>query len=135
MIIQQIFYKKTFRLGIKLALFITCIGVMIVSLTDASLNAIGTIYALTGVLAASLYQIWVGTKQEDLQMNSFQLLYYQAPISGLILLAIFPFLDDMTLLREYVVTQSALLAIGSSCILAFLVNLSTFMLIGSTSVM
>jgi len=37
----------------------------------------------------------VGSKQKDLQANSMQLLYYQAPMSSLMLLVIIPFFEPI----------------------------------------
>lgn len=56
-IIQQFFYNQSFSTPIKLSLVLTCCGVVAVSLTDVSMNVLGTIYAIGGVLAASLYQV------------------------------------------------------------------------------
>jgi solute carrier family 35 protein E3 len=118
---------------IKLSLFVTCIGVVITSATDVQVNFIGTVFAAAGVIVTSYYQIWVGTGQKDLGVNSMQLLYYQAPISAVILLFTVPFVDDMGALMEYEWTTSATFGVVASAILAFFVNLSTFLIIGKTS--
>ena len=133
MVIQTLFYNQSFSNPIKAALAVTCVGVMITTATDVQVNFIGSFYAVTGVLVTSLYQIWVQTGQKDLQVNSMQLLYYQAPISALILLVCVPFMDDMETLWKFDWTASAVTGIVSSAILAFFVNLSTFLIIGKTS--
>ena len=38
---------------------------------------------------------WVGSKQHEFQANSMQLLYYQAPLSGLLLMIAIPFLEPV----------------------------------------
>lgn len=38
---------------------------------------------------------WVGAKQHELQVNSMQLLYYQAPMSSAMLLFIIPFFEPV----------------------------------------
>ena len=93
----------------------------------------GTLVAIAGVLVTSFYQIWVGTEQKDLEANALQLLYYQAPVAALMLVPVIPLLDDMALLREYEVTSSTLGLLVASCSVALFVNLSTFLVIGSTS--
>ncbi|KAI8906359.1 triose-phosphate transporter family-domain-containing protein [Gorgonomyces haynaldii] len=133
LLIQFVFYKIRFQREILLSLGVTCIGVVVAGLTDVQFNWFGCFLALAGVLAASLYQIWIGTKQKDLGVNSFQLLLYQAPLSGFMLLAVFPFLDDMELFLAYDLSISCITHIAISCLLAFLVNLSTFLIIGRTS--
>lgn len=36
---------------------------------------------------------WVGEKQHELQLNSMQLLYYQAPLSACMLMLVIPFIE------------------------------------------
>ena len=38
---------------------------------------------------------WVGSKQHEFQANSMQLLYYQAPLSGMLLMIAIPFLEPV----------------------------------------
>ena len=133
MVIQTIYYHKTFSNLIKGSLFITCIGVVITVATDVQFNWVGTFFAAAGVAVTSLYQIWVGTGQQDLGVNSMQLLYYQAPISVFLLLFVIPIVDDMQGLFNYEWSNSSLFGIFFSAVLAFFVNLSTFLIIGKTS--
>nr|XP_013803485.1 PREDICTED: solute carrier family 35 member E3 [Apteryx mantelli mantelli] len=53
------------------------------------------VFAALGVLVTSLYQVWVGAKQHELQVNSMQLLYYQAPMSSAMLFCIIPFFEPV----------------------------------------
>ncbi|TPX33958.1 hypothetical protein SeMB42_g07400 [Synchytrium endobioticum] len=127
-------YKMTFSTPVKAALAVTCLGVVIASVTDFQLNLTGTIFALAGVLVTSFYQIWVGTKQKDLGVNSMQLLYYQAPISALMLVPCIPILDDLRALFKYDWSTQVISFIFLSACLAFFVNISIFLVIGKTSV-
>jgi len=130
-IIQSTWYGEVFSLKIKASLLLTCVGVAIATVTDAEANAFGTFVAASALLITCMYQIWVGTKQKELECNSYQLLYYQAPISAVMLVPIVPLFDDM---RNFVMpsTETQLVIFGSS-VLAFLVNLSIFLVIGKTS--
>lgn len=140
-VIQTIWYNETFSLKIKLSLAVTCVGVIIGTVTDTEANLIGTIVALSALLITSLYQIWVGTKQKELECNPYQLLYYQAPISALILIPIVPVLDLWLPDKDpeappkvfEMPNGAAMIAIVISSTLAFLVNLSIFLVIGKTS--
>ncbi|TPX32784.1 hypothetical protein SmJEL517_g04179 [Synchytrium microbalum] len=132
-VIQTFYYNMTFSTPVKLALTVTCIGVIISSATDVQLNVTGTFFALTGVLVTSLYQIWVGTKQKDLGVNSMQLLYYQAPLSAILLVPVVPILDDVGALFAYEWSVGAIVSIMISAIFAFFVNISIFLVIGKTS--
>lgn len=133
-VIQTLFYQESFSVKIKLSLALTCVGVGIATVTDAEANLIGTIFALSALLITSMYQIWVGTKQKELECSSYQLLYLQAPISALMLIPFIPLMDDH--LGDLLVnppSQGTIIAILMSSILAFLVNLSIFLVIGKTS--
>lgn len=129
--IQTVWYNETFSLKIKASLALTCIGVIVSTVTDSEANMIGTIVALSALLVTSMYQIWVGTKQKELECNPYQLLYFQAPISALLLVPLVPVMDPVATFE--MPTGNALWAILASSVLAFLVNLSIFLVIGKTS--
>ncbi|CUF15972.1 transmembrane protein, putative [Bodo saltans] len=131
-VIQTLFYNETFPTNIKLSLALTCVGVAIATVTDSEANLIGTLVAISALLVTCMYQIWVGTKQKELECNSYQLLYWQAPISAVILVPIIPLLDDLSTLSEWP-NSDAVTAIIISSLLAFLVNISIFLVIGKTS--
>eukprot|EP00759_Apiculatamorpha_spiralis_P013350 PhF_6_TR20008/c0_g1_i1/m.29210/K15285/SLC35E3; solute carrier family 35, member E3 len=129
--LQTLFYGETFSNPIKMSLFIICVGVAISTVTDVQLNFLGTMIASLGVLVTSQYQIWVGTKQKELELNSMQLLMYQAPISAGMLVPLVPMLDKVSNLTMPSTATVGMILI--SCFFAFLVNLSTFLVIGKTS--
>jgi solute carrier family 35 protein E3 len=122
-IIQSTLFNVKFSAILKLSLLVTCMGVGVVSVTDFQLNLVGAIVALAGVLAGSFYQIWVGTKQKELGVNSMQLLYYQSFISMLILTVCIPLIDNARELIKYQHTTSSIFWILLSACLAFFVNL------------
>lgn len=62
-----------------------------------------------------------------------QLLSYQAPLSALLLVGFVPIFDDYKAILSYKMTLLAAAAISTSAFLAFLVNMSTFMIIGKMS--
>ena len=129
--IQSIFYGKEYSKLTKLSLIVICVGVTIASVTDIQINLLGTIIALSGVLVTSLYQIWVGTQQKELSANSMQLLYYQAPMSVIILIPLAFIFEDIGRLKAYEISWPSLVAIISSAFLAFFVNISVFLIIGN----
>ena len=132
-LIQIVFYKISFSRFVLASLAITCIGVPVSGSADVQFNVFGCIIALMGVLTNSVYQVWIGTRQKELGANPYQLLYYQAPISAVILLFFAPFVDDFDQLHEYQWSVSRVCYICISALLAFLVNISTFLVIGHTS--
>ncbi|CAN7989473.1 unnamed protein product, partial [Ixodes hexagonus] len=112
------------------------LGVYLTTCFDIRFNVLGTTYALIGVLVTSLYQVWVGEKQKEFQVNSMQLLFYQAPLSALLLLFVVPvveppWLNDGFLSHRWTLPQMVLVFLTG--VVAFLVNLSIYWIIGNTS--
>lgn len=81
-----------------------CLGVALISYYDVkpppppgapvkSDGALGVIVALGSVFISGIYTVWVGTYQRKYEVNGFQLLYNQAPIGGVVLLYIVPWVD------------------------------------------
>lgn len=62
-----------------------------------------------------------------------QLLSYQAPLSAILLVGFVPVFDDFKGIMSYKMSVLAAVAISTSAFLAFLVNMSTFMIIGKMS--
>lgn len=112
------------------------IGVFLNSYYDVKFNILGIIYASIGVLVTSLYQVWVGEKQHEFQVNSMQLLYYQAPLSSALLFLVVPFIEPEVYSFHGALGEWPLEVVGMvllSGVVAFMVNLSIFWIIGNTS--
>ena len=136
--IQEKFFGVPLPMPLKLTLALECLGVMIGTVTDVSVNFAGLVFAVLGLLGATYYQIFVKTKQKALGADSFQVLHYQAPQSMLLVACMTPMFDNVYGaggLLEHLQSMSfeliVALIIGSS--LAFCVNLSVFLVIGRTS--
>ncbi|XP_072915650.1 solute carrier family 35 member E3 [Hemitrygon akajei] len=133
--IQTFYYRKTFSTRIKLTLIPITLGVVLNSYFDVQFNFLGILFATLGVLVTSLYQVWVGAKQHELQVNSMQLLYYQAPMSSAILMFVVPFFEPVIgeggIFGKW--SGTAVMMVLFSGIIAFLVNLSIYWIIGNTS--
>ena len=132
-VIHMLFYKRYLSSGETLALFMVCVGVAIATEANLELNLAGVITGLLGVVSSSVYQIWVETKQHDFNCSPAQLLYYQAPISCLMLLPMIYLTEPIPDIVAFRFTMGSSLAIFGSAVLAFLVNLSTYIVIGATS--
>ncbi|XP_071807532.1 solute carrier family 35 member E3-like isoform X2 [Asterias amurensis] len=135
LVIQTLFYDKTYSTKIKLTLIPITLGVITNSCYDVRFNVKGTMYAVLGVLVTSLYQVWVGTKQKEFQVNSMQLLYYQAPLSACILAVTVPFFEPVFGAGGVFSAwepNAIYLVLASGCV-AFSVNLSIYWIIGNTS--
>lgn len=141
-VIQYFTYGVTLQWQLVLTLIPTIAGVFVANANDMEFNVMGTVFAGLGIVSTSMYQLLVKSKQQDLKtpkgekINSFQLLYHQAPLSALMVLSVCPFFDDLWSeqgLYNYVWTQETVVLILISCCLAFCVNLSIFLVIGKTS--
>jgi len=135
-VIQLLLFGVALHNRLKVALIPICVGVAMATVSDVEVNMPGTIFAVAGIISTSMYQIWVKSKQQDLQLDSYQLLFLQAPTSALLVFILSfmfePWFGENSI-TSYDYTFEAMTAIGASCLLAFLVNLSIFMVIGRTS--
>lgn len=136
MAIQTMYYEKTFSGRVKLTVIPITIGVCLNSYYDVKFNLLGILFATVGVFVTSLYQVWVAEKQHEFQMNSMQLLYYQAPLSAGLLMVIIPFIEAPLFsfhgaLGSY--PKEAVMLVLLSAVIAFSVNLTIFWIIGNTS--
>ncbi|XP_076076931.1 solute carrier family 35 member E3-like isoform X2 [Mytilus galloprovincialis] len=135
-IIQERFYARSFSTQVKLTMIPIAIGVFLNSFYDVKFNLLGIIYASLGVFVTSLYQVWVGEKQHEFQVNSMQLLYYQAPLSSAMLFVVIPFVEPDVWSFHGALGEWPIHVIGMvllSGVVAFMVNLSIFWVIGNTS--
>jgi solute carrier family 35 protein E3 len=106
------------------------------TVTDIELNFWGVMWAIAGIISTSFYQIWVKSKQQDLGLDSYQLLFLQAPPSALLVFALSAVSEPISGpggLLDYAYTYSSLSAILGTAVLSFCVNLSIFLVIGKTS--
>lgn len=84
------------------------------------------------MLITAIYQILVEYYQKTYNCDSLQLLFYQAPLSGLLILIFLPFFEPLSNLGQHMNsdTLTLLLLCGTA---AFFVNFSIFWVIGNLS--
>jgi solute carrier family 35 protein E3 len=88
--------------------------------------------ALTSVVFTAIYQILVEHYQKIYNCDLLQLLFYQAPLSGLLLLLFLPFFEPLSGLEKFM--NWNMLSLVLLCgIIAFFVNFSIFWVIGNLS--
>jgi solute carrier family 35, member E3 len=109
-----------------------CGGVVLVSYYDTkavtrehvkTTSVAGMIFAFAGVLASSLYTVWIGSYQKKFEMSSMQLLFNQAPISAFLLLYIIPFTDQPPVWSQLPIWKWKLIVMVSSRGIPFLIGL------------
>uniref|UniRef100_A0A2C9JPH4 Sugar phosphate transporter domain-containing protein n=1 Tax=Biomphalaria glabrata TaxID=6526 RepID=A0A2C9JPH4_BIOGL len=133
--VENYFYGKHVSTKVKLTWIPVTIGVVLSSVYDVKFNITGIIFASLAVLINSLYQVLVAERQHYFQVNSVQLLYYQAPRSALLLLFVIPFFEPSYSLDGFYFNWSleVLVAVFLSACVAFVVNVSLFWLITNTT--
>ena len=95
MIIGQVFYNRKFSALSQLAAVPIIAGVFLYSYFDIAFRQVGIAIGLVAVVVTAFYQVLVSEKQKELQMDSMQLLLYQAPMSAFMLTLVFPFLEPV----------------------------------------
>ena len=131
-VISWQYYKTKYSQMVILSLVPVVVGVCTHSVNDIQLTLMGTLIASIGVMAASLYQVWVGERLKDLDMSSQQLLYYQAPLSAILLVPLIFIKESLPSYNTSEEQRVALLAVFASGIVAFAVNLSVYWVIKNT---
>jgi solute carrier family 35 protein E3 len=131
--IQFFWYNVQIPSSQLLSLVPVCVGVILATVSSVDTNWRGSLYGLLGIVSTSIYQIWVKTEQNRLGCSSEQLLIYQAPLSGLLLVLIAPFFEDLSKFSAQTFSLECIFWTTCSSLLAFLVNLSIFLVISRTS--
>ncbi|KAK4227936.1 solute carrier family 35 member E3 [Podospora fimiseda] len=135
-----VLYRATLPKGAIIALIPACIGVGMVSYYDSlpaadanvkTTSTLGVIFAFSGIVASSLYTVWIASYHRKLQMSSMQLLFNQAPVSAIMLLYVIPFVDTFPESWSVVPTNKWLLILMSG-LYASLINISQFFIIAQT---
>jgi solute carrier family 35 protein E3 len=151
MIISWLFFKAHYPVPIVISFIPVFVGTLISTYYDLQLNMFGLICksfidislplislellssgATISVFFTAMYQILIEYYHQTYNCDSLQLLFYQAPLSGLILLIFLPFFEPITDLSNFLnyETMSLVLLCG---IVAFFVNFSIFWVIGNLS--
>mmetsp|Transcript_10648 Transcript_10648/g.44392 ORF Transcript_10648/g.44392 Transcript_10648/m.44392 type:complete len:196 (-) Transcript_10648:414-1001(-) len=102
------------------------------------LNLTGTIFAISSVVVTSFYQIWSGALQKGLDADALQLQTYNAPLSALFIMPLLPVFDNYMVKDPNAIWSFPFNPLNSSLIfltglIAFLVNVSIFLVIGKSS--
>ena len=101
-VIDFLIYRKSMPRMAAYMLVPICLGIGLLSYCEAvpqdeidmkRTSSLGVFFAFTGVLATSIYTVWIKVFHDRLQMSSMQLLSNTAPCGALILLYIIPFSD------------------------------------------
>ncbi|KXT05528.1 hypothetical protein AC578_3710 [Pseudocercospora eumusae] len=114
-----------------IAVLVTCVGVGLVSVQSVKSNFFGTVVACAAFTTTACYQIWIGKKMEDLEVDAPQLLLNQCATAVWLLIPVsyaFDVFPDFSTIPA----QTLMFLFGGGIVASFL-NLSQFMIIGRTS--
>lgn len=125
-------HGATYTVPLLGALTVVCIGGIIATVhLDATFHVAGAFTALCALLFSSAYYILIQSKHKELECNSWQLLYYHAPLSALMLIPVALRFDDATAMMQQGIPETQLLLIlGVTSGVAFVANMTTFLIIG-----
>ena len=132
-ILEYIFYQKTVSWPILMTLIPITFGVGLATVNDFSVNTKGILFAAGAVVATALAQIFTSTYQKQLDCNALQLLIHTAPIISFGMLCMIPLFDDIKALQQAIITIPLIGHIIVSCLFAFGVNVSNYLVLGKTS--
>ncbi|XP_022656144.1 solute carrier family 35 member E3-like isoform X1 [Varroa destructor] len=135
MVIQTWCYAYRFSRTVVLSLVPIVFGVYLNCQFDLSFNALGSMFALSAVVITSMYQVFVGEKQKELQVSSMQLLWYQAPMSVVLLLIAALVFESPLQWLAHSWSFNDLFMVLLTGLVAFVVNLTSYWIIGNTSPM
>ena len=110
------------------ALGTVCIGVALTCYGDIDTSVLGVLVALASVLVMASCQVFIGSKQVELDVSPAQLLLNHAPVVAGLLLIFVPFTDTLPRLLD--IGFDAWLLLLLSGVGALFVNLSEFWIIG-----
>jgi drug/metabolite transporter (DMT)-like permease len=130
-LLNFLIFRKTISSAMLLSIISVCVGVALTSSRAALSNPLGAIVAVVAFTVTALYQIWIGKKIVDLNVSAPQLLLNQAPVSVLLLACLVPFVDTMPDITQ--IEPHVLLTLLGSAVIASILNLSQFLIIGRTS--
>lgn len=145
--VQTAFYGATFSDGVKSSVVPLTAGIAIATAGEAevSVSLPGLACAVGAIVATARYQIQVGSLTKDLGLNNLQLVLNMMPGATIIVMCLAPIVDGIgmgavaaqaPLAPEDAMADGgtgAFAAVMFSAVLAFGVNVTTFLLIGHTS--
>ncbi|KAL0928890.1 hypothetical protein M5K25_000820 [Dendrobium thyrsiflorum] len=135
-LLETLFFRKTFSRSIQLSLVILLLGVGIATVTDLQLNVLGSVLSLLAVITTCIAQIMTNNIQKRFKVTSTQLLYQSCLYQALTLVTTGPFVDWLLTNQNvfaFKYTPQVLVFIVLSCLISVSVNFSTFLVIGKTS--
>jgi solute carrier family 35 protein E3 len=104
-----------------------------VVVNEATFSSTGFVWAVIGVVSTSVAQIFFAPLQKDLGLNAMQLLFHLSPWMTFGSFIIIPLFEDIEALKAVKVTGSVISNITLSCLMAVLLNITNYLVLGWAS--
>lgn len=137
---------RTYSTQIVLSLFFTSLGVALATVTDFEVNVRGTVLSAMSIVATAKYQILQGAKQHEHRVSAMQITHSVSwPQTSIAFFAAFvldvwhPWVKGHMLLKSDGLLEfdlknsSAPIWLLACCMIAVVMNISTYGLLGKTS--
>lgn len=132
-VIEYMWLKKVYSAGIYASIAVLVLGVCVATVSSVNFSRLGILHGSLGSVTTAVYQIITKKVQTENDVSALQLLQHAMPYSGVFAALFAVFSDNLDRLPETVFTPTLTNGVIASCILAFGVNLTTFLIIGKTS--
>jgi solute carrier family 35 protein E3 len=132
-VIESVWHRKRESWTTLFSLVPMCLGIFMSISAEVNVSAAGVAWAAAAAITSALYGVMVRSKQVELGATAVQLLFYQAPVSAVMLLLAVPWMDGVGSLAAFPWTSTVVRNILLSCAPALAVNLSFMFFCGKTS--
>ena len=132
-VLNFIVFKASIDLKTALCLLSVCFGVALTNTGEGAYKTtiLGSTVAIAAFIATAVYQIWIQKKHRELRVTSPQLLLCQAPLGVALLTLFVPYSDHLP--NPKTVPGSGWCVLLASALMASILNLTAFLVIGRTS--
>ncbi len=132
-LLERLTYGEKVPKKVQLTLVPVILGVGIATVSDTSLNFIGTIYAILAVLCTTCAQVFTSRFQKELNFDGLQLLYHTSPIISLGMLFFGLALEGIPgITFRFEPSTGTVYRIIITCVFALLVNVTNYVVLGKT---
>ncbi|KAG1664241.1 hypothetical protein FOA52_003494 [Chlamydomonas sp. UWO 241] len=138
-VVELVYMRRKFNTPTTLSILTVVAGVAVVTVNDLAVGQIGVlglVVAGVSVVSSGMQQIMCGNIQRKQALTSMQMLSNTAPVQGLMLLVVGPFLDAQITgkwVLDFHAAPAPMWWLAFSCAVSVLVNISQFMCLGRFS--
>lgn len=134
--IEFLLLQKIFNNRIISSIGVVLLGVGLSTVSEVSLNGIGSVVAAIACVSTATQQVLIGHLQRKHSIGSNELIQVTSPIQAVSLLVLGPFVDEVLVGDfpwSYEFHVPSMVFLLGSCLLAAMVNISQFFVIGRFS--